>query len=116
MWDDREQGMTEELGDKGKSYVLQSFASYRYRITEELSLTTGLHSMYFGLNKHYSLEPRAGLKWQFTPTQSLSLGYGKHSKIESLSTYLANTEEQAGPLIQQNKDLDLLKPSLCIRI
>ncbi len=109
MWDDRQEGLIEEIRDKGDSYVGQSFASWRYRITDKLTLNSGLHAMYFGLNEHYSVEPRVGIKWQFTPAQSISAGYGKHSKMESLSTYLANTENEQGLPVQYNKYLDFVK-------
>jgi hypothetical protein len=56
-----------------------------------------------------SVEPRAGIKWQFHPLQSLSFGYGRHSRMESISTYLAFTENPQDSQVQLNKDLDFIK-------
>jgi len=108
-WDERFGGLTTELDEDGSSYSMQYFTSYRFRISEQLTFTGGVHMLYFGLNKNLSIEPRAGLKWQFHPLQSLSIGYGKHSRMESVSTYLAFTENPQGLPIQSNKDMDFIK-------
>lgn len=108
-WDERFGGLTTELDDEGSSYSIRYFTSYRFRITEDLTFTGGVHVMYFGLNGDLSIEPRAGIKWQFHPLQSLSFGYGRHSRMESLSTYLAYTDNPDGIAVQMNKDLDFMK-------
>lgn len=95
--------------EKGNSESLQAYTSWKYRISEKLSLVNGFHLLYFGLNKKIAIEPRAALKWQFKPQQSLSLGFGLHSRIESLEYYLANVEMIDGTIRQPNKDLGFTK-------
>jgi outer membrane receptor protein involved in Fe transport len=69
----------------------------------------GLHYLNNLLNKTCSIEPRAGLKWNFTPTQSLSLGFGIHSRMETLPTFFVETEDEDGQIHQPNLKLDFPK-------
>ncbi len=93
----------------GSTGHLQGFSSWRYRVTEELTLHAGMHFMYFNLNGNYSLEPRVGVKWQFVPTQSISAGFGAHSRLETLTNYFAEREGDDGGIYRPNKDLELSK-------
>jgi hypothetical protein len=45
---------------------------------------------YFALNNSQSVDPRASIRWNFSPKQSISFGYGKHSQLEELKIYLVN--------------------------
>lgn len=77
------------LSEKGTAGMFQGFASWKYRMTPELTLVTGAHYSHFLLNNQSSFEPRAGLKWKLTPKQTLNAGFGVHSKLESFTTYFA---------------------------
>jgi hypothetical protein len=92
----------------GIKYTSSMF-DWRYRITEELIFNTGLHLLYFNLNGNYSMEPRAGLKWQFLPRHALSAGAGIHSRLETLTNYLAERELEDGSHIHPNKHLEISK-------
>lgn len=110
FYEGEEKGLVPELTDEGNSYTVQAYASWKYRINEKLTLNSGVHMLYFGLNKAYSVEPRAGINWQFRANQSLSAGIGVHSRIETLSIYLANGIDDLGNMIpQQNMNLDFMK-------
>lgn len=99
-----------ELDTDGRAGLLQAYANWKYRITEDLTLISGLHYMHFLLNNSNSLEPRLGLDWKFSPKQSLSFGFGLHSKVESISTYFATVEDEAtGTFSTPNKNLGLSK-------
>jgi len=97
------------LDSKGDSYSIQSYLQWKYNITNNLTLNTGLHLLHFGLNDNTSVEPRLGLNWQFAPRQSVALGIGRHSKIESLSTYFVQRQNAQGETILPNRDLPLQK-------
>ena len=97
------------LSDKGSSAYSQAYGSWKYRATRRLTFISGLHYLHFHLNDNYSIEPRAALKWKFRPGQSLTLGYGRHSKLQALSTYLVRAENPEGNLEQQNRDLEISK-------
>jgi hypothetical protein len=99
-----------ELDVDGRAGLIQSYLNWKYRINEDLTLVTGVHYMHFLLNKSNSIEPRIGLDWRFAPKQSLSFGYGIHSKVESISMYYATVEDaSSGNITTPNKDLGLSK-------
>ncbi len=98
-----------ELNTDGRAGLIQAYANWKYRIQEDLTLITGVHYMQFLLNDSYSIEPRLGMEWNFAPKQSLSLGFGVHSKVESISTYFASVENADGSISSPNEDLGLSK-------
>lgn len=63
--------------------------------------------MHFLLNGNSSLEPRLGLKWQFTPKQSISAGFGIHSRLETMTNYFAEATMEDGSVYNPNKELGL---------
>lgn len=99
----------EYLNDKGNANSLQAYTSWKFRITDELTLVNGLHLLHFGLNNKTTIEPRSALKWRLKENQSLSLGFGLHSRIESLDYYLVKYVDENGVTSQPNTDLDFTK-------
>ncbi len=103
---------TEELvsavDDKGSSELIQAFSQSRIDLSKKVTLNVGLHSQYFTLNNHYTIEPRLGVRWNFRPNQSLSFGYGDHSRLEMLFLYLGQ-QPSANGYVQPNLDLDFTK-------
>jgi hypothetical protein len=108
-WDFEKDKLVNELSEKGSAATFQAFASWKYRINEELSMINGLHYIQFALNNNFSIEPRLALKWQFSEKQSFNTGIGLHSKLEGVSTYLAKQYSDDGTFIQPNKDLEITK-------
>lgn len=108
-WNFARDRMETVLSDNGNSYTMQAFANWKYRITQDLTLSSGMHYMHFGLNNAYSVEPRAALKWAVTERQAFSLGFGLHSKVESLAVYLAKQEADDGSISMPNQELGLSK-------
>lgn len=87
---------------KGIAATVQGYAQMRVDLTDQLSVNAGVHSRWFEVNGKTSLEPRASVKWQFTPVQSISLGYGHHTQMENLVVYLANLP---GTTVAPNKKI-----------
>jgi hypothetical protein len=108
-WDFEKDVLVNELLEKGNSATFQAFASWKYRISEELTMINGLHYLQFALNNNHSLEPRVALQWQFSEKQSFNTGIGLHSKLEGVSTYLAKRYADDGTFTQPNKDLEITK-------
>lgn len=95
--------------DEGKSGTEQAYVSWKFRISDNLSLVNGLHALRFDLNGETSVEPRSSLKWQFNPDKSLFAGYGLHSRIESLEYYLGNFVGTDGVTVDYNRQLGFSK-------
>lgn len=74
-YEEDEQKMVKTLDRNGNTDLGQGFINWKYRMFNNLTLVTGLHGMYLFLNDNYSLEPRAGMKWQFLPNQSIIAGF-----------------------------------------
>jgi len=97
------------FGDDGRSQTQQIFLSWHQAIGDRLTTVAGLHAFRFALTAETSLEPRASLYWQATKRGSFSLGYGLHSRIESLEYYLGKFTDANGQATQNNLDLGLTK-------
>lgn len=89
--------------------ILRNFASWKYRVNNRLTMVAGLHHLQVGLNQKQSLEPRFSISQQISPSASIYGGYGKHSTMERIHHYFAQTEKTNGSVFQPNRDLDLLK-------
>ena len=81
--------------------VFQGFLEWKHRFTNNLTLYTGLNYQQFFYNNSLALEPRTSLRWKFKENQSLSIGYGLHSTLQSFFYYLVRT-----PLTDDLWDMD----------
>jgi hypothetical protein len=89
--------------------MVQPYVQATYRFTEKLSMAPGIHFSYFDLNNEVSVEPRLAFSWQLSGNQKLNLGYGLHSRTQTLSTYFLGTQMDDGSLVETNKKLGLTK-------
>ncbi|MDC8002722.1 TonB-dependent receptor [Aureisphaera galaxeae] len=88
--------------------LVQPYAQGQFRLTETLTLNTGLHAQYSTLNEQFVLEPRAAVNYKIAPRHQLSLGYGLHHQPVSLPILFLN-EDVNGTLQQTNADLDFVR-------
>jgi hypothetical protein len=67
---------------KGQGGILiQPFFQWKYRITETMDFTAGLHAQYYSFSNALSpVEPRLGWKWAMKGNQKLFAGAGLHSQ------------------------------------
>jgi hypothetical protein len=98
-----------QLNSKGNTQTLQAFGQWNYRITDKLTLNTGLHFLLLTLNNSYSVEPRASLKYAIDPRQSVTFGYGLHSQVQPIGVYFADFELPNGTRYRPNEKLGLSK-------
>ncbi len=97
------------LNEKGNATLLNAYASYKFRITQDLTLVSGVHFQHFLLNEATTVEPRASMKWNFSDRQSVFGGIGMHSRIEPLTTYFSIVTDEFGNTSQPNKNLGFSK-------
>jgi hypothetical protein len=90
--------------DSGNSYHIQLYTQSKYSFTDNFWLNMGVQSEYFALNQSFTIDPRLGMNWEFSPKHALSFGYGKHSQLENLKMYFINYE-QDGQVFYPNKEL-----------
>lgn len=88
--------------------LTQLYAQGEYKVTDDLSLTAGVHGQQLAFNNDVMVGPRAGVSWQFRPDQRISFGYGLHGQVVSFPV-LFYQEETANGYERTNRDLDFQK-------
>lgn len=94
-----------EVDATGETQLIQAYGQWKSRLTENVVLNAGLHSMYLALNQNYSIEPRLGLRWTLSPSQTLNAGFGVHSRMEPLVIYFSRYKDNS----QSNKNLEFMR-------
>ncbi len=89
--------------------LYRGYSQWVYKFSDRFEIKPGLSFMYFGLNDHFSVEPRFGANWKTGYRTSLNLGYGKHSKVQSMPAYFIETIYKDGTTEFTNKNLDFTK-------
>ena len=92
------------VDQKGNSGLLQVYTQSKISLLPKFTLNMGLNTQYFFLNNNFSLEPRAGIKYELNEKHHFIFAYGLHSRIEQLPIYFI---EVAGT--HPNKDLKFMK-------
>jgi hypothetical protein len=87
-------------GKSNSSALLQGYAQWLHRFTDELSLTAGLHGSVYTFSRELTVEPRVGLKWAMSERSAVSLGAGLHSQIQPRQVYFH--VDQSGAYTNQN--------------
>lgn len=95
------------LDSDGSTNLYQAYAQGKYKFSDKVSLTTGLHYTHFELSNDNSVEPRVGLVVELPKRQKLGLGYGMHSRHENLPVYFAENLLPDGSVYFPNKGLKL---------
>ena len=72
----------------GTANVFQSYVQWKYRMTENFTINSGLHFLHFGKTNSSTIEPRLGLNYKLNNVHSFSFGAGLHSRAEQLPLYL----------------------------
>ncbi|MBX2978827.1 MAG: TonB-dependent receptor [Flavobacteriales bacterium] len=107
---DEERGlMLRQVDQDGSATTLQAFSSWKWRLNERFSLTSGVHVLHYGLNGSTSVELRAALRFQRDAASAFTLGAGLHSRTEAVMTYLAQDIDQQGRTFQPNRGLGLTR-------
>lgn len=95
--------------EKGSRYLLQGYAQGKADVLPQLTLNTGVHALYFRLNKETIIEPRIGVRWKMSSQDEMNAAYGVHSQTEQLSIYLNKRMNNAGEWVRPNEKLKLAK-------
>ncbi|MFT3740921.1 MAG: carboxypeptidase-like regulatory domain-containing protein [Breznakibacter sp.] len=87
----------------GNTHLLSAFSSSSIQLSP-VTLNVGATAQYLALNGQYTVEPRIGISTQIAHNQTLSLGYGLHSRLEPIHIYFLELDNG-----QSNKDLGFTK-------
>ena len=97
------------LTSAGSTDHFQGHIQGKYRLSENFTTTAGVFGRVMGLNKRFSIEPRAGIKYQAGKDLSFSMGYGLHSLLSPLFLLTSIVKDQDNQEHQPNLDLDFMK-------
>ena len=92
---------------KGNTNLISGYTSSSIGLSEQVTLNVGINAQVLTLNNSWELEPRAGVKWQFSPRSSFALAYGLHSRMEKMDVYFVKTQNTGNRSV--NKDLGFTK-------
>lgn len=106
-WDNARRILVNLLNENNKTYFIQNYAQWKYNLSPKLTFTGGVHYNNFILNDNQTIEPRAGIRYQITQNQSISAGFGMHSRLEPISMYLFKCRKPDNTFIQPNRKLGL---------
>ena len=92
---------------QGSAAMIQPFIQWKYRISDKMDFTAGIHSQYFSLSNSFSyVEPRLGWKLKMNKGQAVFAGAGMHSSTQPLYTYTYHKLDNSGNKIYHNKQMD----------
>ncbi len=74
---------------KGGTNLTQAYVQYKYRPTDNITLTAGIHTQYLSLNGSVAFEPRIAGRWAVNDKNIFTAGYGLQSQMQSLYQYYA---------------------------
>ncbi len=89
--------------------TIRNFISWKHRLSDDLTIVSGLHNMNVLFNHKSTLEPRIAMSWSINDNSALKVGYGMHSNMESVHNYFTHVEQPDGSIREVNRDLGLLK-------
>ncbi len=104
--------------EKSNAFLIQPYINFQQRFNEKVTMNLGLYSQVFTLNNKFTIEPRAGVRYQVNDKNSLSFGYGLHSQLQTLYLYFSIPDsivKTDGSIkvntfkIRPNSDLDFSK-------
>lgn len=95
-----------QIDTRGLTYLLEGYWQWRHRFSDRLFLSGGLHFTYGGINNKFYVEPRVGGEYRLTEKMNLTAGIGLHSRMDAVSTYMAQLPAGSTYDLHQNRHLD----------
>lgn len=84
--------------------LLTAYSSTAFNANDYITFNFGLNGQWLTLNDSWTLEPRAGIRWQPTARTTFAAAYGMHSRMEKIDVYFVKVADQF-----VNKELDFTK-------
>lgn len=91
---------------QGSAVLIQPFVQWKWRITENMAFTAGIHSQYFSQGNALSVaEPRLGWKLNMRKGQAIFAGAGMHSVTQPMYTYFYHQYDSLGNKVYHNDEM-----------
>ena len=95
-------------GFDGNTDLVQAYIQYKYRPSDALTFTAGLHAQYLTHNGSRALEPRAAARYRLNGGDVLTLGYGLHSQMLPMYEYFTHLPQYPASRMQ-NYNVDFMR-------
>ena len=89
---------------EGSTGLLTAYSSTAFNINDHITFNFGLNGQLLTLNDSWTLEPRAGIRWQPMARSTFAAAYGLHSRMEKIDVYFVKVNDRF-----VNKELDFTK-------
>ncbi|MBI2967348.1 MAG: TonB-dependent receptor [Bacteroidetes bacterium] len=99
---------------KGESALIQAYSQLQHKFTDLIVLNAGIHYQYFSLSNESSVEPRAGIRWNFAENKFFNAGIGLHSQTQPLSSYYYETKYPDGTYKKTNETIKFTKSAQAV--
>ncbi len=94
----------------GTAIMIQPFIQWKWRITEKMDFTAGIHSQYFSQGNAVSIaEPRIGWRLKIKGNQAIFAGAGMHSQAQPMYTYFYHQYGTDGNKTYSNNAMDFTR-------
>ncbi len=92
---------------KRNAILIQPFVQWKWKISDMMDFTAGLHAQYFSLSNSISpVEPRLGWKYRMKGNQAIFAGAGMHSQTQPYYTYSYDPDNDGKP---HNLKMDFMR-------
>ena len=98
--------MQTQVNNVGNTSMLEGYIQWKHRFNEQFQVNAGVHFTYSVFNDKFYIEPRLGGDYKLTENQTLSFGFGLHSRVDAMSTYFSVVDTVNGQKQYPNQRLD----------
>lgn len=96
-------------GTKSVTGTIKSFIQWRYRFSNDLSLSFGANGLWFTLNNSWAIDPRAGMVWNITRQKTITAAVGIHSQLQPMYLYFQEQNNSDGSRSYINKEMGVTR-------
>ena len=82
-----------DQGAKRNTQTIQLYAADSWQLNNQLTMSSGLHVLYFALNQKVATDPRLSFRYQFNDKHRLSYATGQYSQLLPLPTYFITVND-----------------------
>ncbi|HRQ30899.1 MAG TPA: TonB-dependent receptor, partial [Saprospiraceae bacterium] len=100
-------GFIKNFDIDGNISSLRAYGQWQHFFGSKWKMNTGLNATYTSVNDEFVVEPRLSMKYNFTPAQSLSFGYGLHSIMQPRMFYFIQALVDTANLVYTQNNLNL---------
>lgn len=76
----------------GNTDLISAYNSSLIGLSDRVNLSVGINTQTMTLNKEWTVEPRASLRWQASGKSAFAIAYGLYSRMEKMDVYFVKTK------------------------